>query len=312
MSRGLLALALAAAACATPRVRSDTGPEASAAPDAARPAPVLVTGTQPDPDDPVLPSSPRSAELSCLGHATFTPPASATLGVTLVDVATGDPGADLCAHVYPGPIGPGDTCAAGDPRADASGQLTVTIPLDARFALRLFPHAGATALDSYPDTTFFDASAGALRVAPLVSIASINELALASGVPRDPARAAVTVIAVDCRGLALYGAELRLVRADGTAVVPGVDAGPITYGDGSRRFTPSQPWTHVDGLAGIANVEVREPGETVWLEVLGRLHAQDEPMLVGCEAVQLVPGGAALVSALGPLRADAPVCPEAP
>jgi hypothetical protein len=307
------ALLVLAASCVSPLPHRDAAVDAVSPRDAGHAPPVLVTASRPDPSDRVLPVSPRPADLSCLGTRTLLPRGDLVpTPMTLRDIRTGSTITGLCAHVYLGDVVPSDACATDDPRSGPDGMLTLSAPMVGPFHLRLFPQHGVAALESFQDTTYYDVRPATLGVVTGISTALLNEAALAGGGIRDPARANVGVFLLDCSGHPVYGAELRLLRADGSPIEPGAGAGAVLYGNGASEVSATQPWTHIDGLAAATNVEVRTPGERIFVELVGRAHADDDLTIVACETVQLMAGAVSIPAAMGPRRADGPHCPELP
>jgi hypothetical protein len=224
----------------------------------------------------------------------------------LYDVLTGQALQGACVRSSTGPVDPLARCAPEDPRVAPDGRVTLAVPEAGPFHVRLFGLAGSGALDTYPDTLYFGLRTSALTVLPVPPLAVRNEAALVSGTLPAPGTAMITGRFVDCGGRSVHGALARLVREDGTPVDT-----RIVYGDGFERARAAQPWTHIDGLFGAPEVEVREPGETVYLEIYGRTSRSEPVSLVACEAVQIVPDVVSIYAPVGPLHGDGPSCPGA-
>ncbi|MCC7542923.1 MAG: hypothetical protein IT379_42295 [Deltaproteobacteria bacterium] len=277
--------------------------------------PELSIGTAADPADPRrLGPGAMPADLSCLGVHTYEPPGplvSAT--ITVAEFQTGAPAKNACVHVSAdGRVVASDDCLDEDPRADAMGRVTADVAGAAPFAVRVFAMSGATDVETIDETLVFGATAPE-RTAGVVylSQASTSLIAFLLGRDASPSNAAIGMALGDCAGRGIYGARVRVARADGTYVAPGdarTDPRDL-YFDVGNLPSRDQPWTHLNGFAGMLGVPVEEPGEDVLIEVWGRPAGEGQPRVIACERLQIVAGATSIYQALGVLRPDGPQCP---
>lgn len=319
-----LVVVLALSACADPTA---VPPAIDAGSDTPPPPPLewpeLVVGATVDPDDPTRAGPDAApADLSCLGTWDYEPPGPATplrLSFAL-DVSMTPVGEAVCVRPYlDDVVGPPSPCASTDLLVDAAGSIEVSPLGDAPFALRVFPSAGAS-----PDTTNDDTiaellvglTASAYRAIGPDAAISVFTRATTTAIPallgRGAARdsAIVAVVLTDCDGGGIFGARLRVARADGTYVLEGsARTDPATfYFPGAGSFDPDQTWTHISGVAGMLNVPVPADGSPLFVEAWGRPAGESEPRVVGCSLLPVEPDTLS-AAYMVPLRASGPRCP---
>lgn len=306
------------AACGSPGVPTDAALD-QGAPDAGLEWPELQFGATADPTD-VHRIGPDAvpADYSCLDVGTAPIPGLVrSVSLVVQEFQTRAPRMGACVHIYAdNRVVPSDTCAATDLHTDAMGIVTFDMPVQSPFAARIFPAMGASDADTILESETFDIVAAPTPPAvPYVIVyPSRQTYNLVAPLWARSVVAGAGIIGVrilDCLGRAVYGARVRLARADGTYVTFGTSRTDpfVGYFDAGNLPSRTQQWTHIGALAALGNVRLSEPGEPVLIEVWGRPPGASEPRVVGCGGVQLVGDGAAFLVELRPLRADSPTCP---
>jgi hypothetical protein len=309
MRRTAAALAFATLACGAPEPAIDAGSDAGPPP---LEWPELAVGTTVDPvDDHLIGPDAQPPDLSCLGVWEAPEPGAlttTTIRVTRNSTEFGIP--DFCLRPYPDDIvGPATPCGTDDLRTDADGFADVPVYGDALFSLRFFAHEGVTSsedtlpvlhLHLTPSVTE-DLLAPTRSILTAVSLGINGELA--------PGRAVVAFLVTDCARRPLFGARIRIARADGTYLEPGLERVDVKEGyfDASALADPRQFWTHIGGIGGYMNLPV-EAGP-VFVEVWGRRPGSDELEVIGCSTAVLEPDTGSTLFQFAPYFASHPACP---
>jgi hypothetical protein len=307
-----IVLSIGLAACDHPIPARDGGGDDVGRADAGPGLPVMVASDGVDLVDRTLPHAPRPPDWSCLDAGM--PETPGPFGMRPMRVVVWRANAPLvgaCVRAYAGDVDPADACAASDPRTDELGDVTISAPLTGPATFRILPVEGLSSTSTVADSLYFavaDASPGLVAI----PAAAISEATLHLGLgARPPGTAVVGVVVNDCMGAGIYGATLRLARADGSEITAR-DGARTIYTDGASHFDTTLGWTHSDGIAGAMNVPVSSPGEVVYAEVFGRFDDGSLPALVACARMQLLPDGNTLASPIPIGRAGSSTCPVLP
>lgn len=139
-----------------------------------------------------------------------------------------------------------------------------------------------------------------------LSLSTFDTLASLLGVTPEGGTATIFGWVMDCAGMRIANAIVRLFDGDDEIVLGFTETGArelYFIGDGLVP-SASQRMTHVDGLYGATNVPL--PFDNlVRVEIWGTLSAGGAAELLGCEQVPLVEDGVTIVN-VGPTRSDGP------
>ena len=266
--------------------------------------------------DPQLIMGGEPADFSCMG--TRTEPAEGdeiSFTLTVEDFQEGNPVPDACIEFYPDNVIDADNTCDGM-TTDDSGNVTVMDNAGSWYAYRIFPADGPTPATTIVGSVQYNEPspdmAGDTATGNSVSQATINLIPTVLGFRRVEGTGVLAGTINDCNDDTVYGTRIRAYTADGTRIAEGMagSAPHYRYFDGEDFPNGSQPWSHVDGLFAAANLPADAAGTDIFLELWGKLSADGEPQLLGCETGKLFPDTVTILN-IGPLRADGPTCPGA-
>ncbi|MDH5490664.1 MAG: hypothetical protein OEY14_01695 [Myxococcales bacterium] len=287
--------------------------------------PVVVPALQvglPDAVDPagIDPVSASPAATACVGIATA-PVGGDPVDFNLVITEFRDdtPTEGLCVKFFADNAPTVDACdpatnPSTDFLTDATGAIAVSSLAGAWYSYRVFPQPGPTPslqiVGSIQVNEPAPSTSGANAPGNSVSKSTLNLIPTVLGFPQAPGTALIAGTVEDCDGSSVFGATTRVFLEDGTLVTEGEAAGAPHYRffDGEDFPRAEQQWTHTDGLYAVANVPVPSEGVRALIGVYGKLSADAEPTLVGCEEARLF-ADTVTIANVGPLRADGPTCP---
>ena len=255
------------------------------------------------------------ADFSCMGSRTE-PEGGDEISFTLTveDFQEGNPVPDACIEFYPTNVIDTDNTCDGM-TTDDSGNVTVMDAANSWYAYRIFPSDGPTPATTIVGSVQYNEQApdaeGGSPTGNSVSQATINLIPTVLGFRRSAGTAVLAGTINDCNDDVVYGTRIRAYTADGTRIEEGMagSAPHFRYFDGNDFPNGSQPWSHVDGLFAAANLPADPNGTDFFLELWGKLSADGEPQLLGCETGKLFPDTVTILN-IGPLRADGPSCPN--
>ena len=193
---------------------------------------------------------------------------------------------------------------------DASGNVSVTAPEGGWYAYRVFPNEMGSSSTNIQDSIQINEVApgeGASAGANSVSEGTLGLIPAVLGFMAVPDTALIAGTVQDCAGDPVYGAITRMYDG-GTLIAEGernVDP-KYRYFNGENFPSPTNRWTHVDGLYAAGNIPVASGGGTITVEVWGELDGEFQ--VIGCEEVPALPNAISIVN-VGPLRSDGPTCP---
>ena len=215
----------------------------------------------------------------------------------------------LCVKFFPDNMV--DLSADCDPGTDlvtdAMGNVQVTAPEGGWYAYRIFPNAGLEYADAIQVNEAAPAEGGT-ATANSVSNSTLTLVPGVLGVMAAPATSLVAGTVVDCDGEPVYGAVLAVYDEAGNYIAEGgpSNAPKYRFFDGDSFPSPSQRYTHIDGLFGGVNMTVAAGGENFIVEAW--VDRGEGLEVFGCEQVPAAPDAISIVN-IGPLRADGPACP---
>ncbi len=278
--------------------------------------PPLQTGVvNPDDSNGIDPTTAMAADFSCVGTNTA-PVGGADVDFNLVMKEFNDGNTFEGLHVkFWADNLPDNTPwdAATDFSTDVDGKIAVTAPGGGWYAYRVFAQDGPTPsleIVGSLQTSEPAPTSPRDREGNSVSRATLNLIPTVFGFRQRSGTALIAGRVEDCAGNKAFGANVQVVRADGTLVMEG-DTNPephYRYFDGDDFPFAGQEWTHVDGLFAAANIPVTGDSEDVFMRVIGRRTAGAPLEVVGCEPIPLHPDTASIINIV-PLRSDGPTCP---
>lgn len=244
-----------------------------------------------------------TGDLSCVGTRTAPPDGPVQdRQFQLQTFFDGTPVAGACINFYDmNNRPPMADCGSGgnSTTTDTSGNAFVPVS-DGWFSYEVFP-TGAT---SPPSVQTFQpyvvAEPMGTTILTVISQSTWDMFGSVAG--GDPGTATMAAILEDCAGQPISNAVLRLFVGDPPTCLPNDPSAGHYFNLGSI----------VDGTFVIGNIPVT-PFDTSTDQPTALLEAwangpANEPVLIACEAVWLIPDGLTILR-LDPLRADGPTCP---
>lgn len=254
-------------------------------------------------NEPGLPDLPVSTgELSCVG--TRTAPVGGeygTFSAIFHDFQSGRSIAGLAVHAFhDNVITPSCTGSCQDLSTDTNGETAIGGREGAWFAYRAA--ATSTQVLTVGYQLVVPAGGGLLEL-PSVSHTTVGLIPTLYGRQRAPGTAIIAANIVDCAGVPVDGAVVRLFQR-GIELVPGpgrIDLFAGYFMDATP--SPSQTMTNANGRSIAANIP---PGtEPISVTFWARPLDSDSVRMIGCEEVRAFADGVTSVS-VGPLRRDYP------
>ena len=309
------AVALALGACNNPVVPADANHMG------------LDTGA--DAGGPALPTLPAAAVAggaAMLGCAATAPAPGAPISITMELDSFGQSGdtadmVDICfcpdnvlsAQALGADVSGGcGTCQHAT--SDANGRATLMANTNGWYAYRVFFHSMSAVSDR---TTFLDsiqvnepapATVGGMVTGNAVSRLTANLISEAELITRQHGTTTIAGRVYDCHGDDVSNAIVRAFHADGTEILEGEQTAQshFRYFDGNQMPDSSATFTNTDGLYVVVNATPAMNGELIRMEAWAYTGTgTGAPTRVGCEAVQALTDGVAIVN-VGPTRTDYP------
>jgi hypothetical protein len=252
-----------------------------------------------------------AADLSCLGERTRPAPgAEMTFSLPVAPFGAPPdarvPGARVQIFVDNVPQA-GDQCSAPgciEQISDEQGEVTVTVPSSAWFAVRALPIAGPDPGKTFLRTIDVNRTppreGGRQEVVHAISAAVMAALTEQSGVELSPGRGLVSGVALDCQGRPMSGGVLRFFGQNGEEI----DASQVVYFNGQNPpgIDPAQAYGNRDGRYAVVDVA---PADAARVELWGVPDGEAEPALVACEETG-VQADSLSILVLHPARSDGP------
>lgn len=246
------------------------------------------------------------ADYSCLCMRTApTGGAAIDVALTVAEFLDGSPFPSVTVRAYRDNVVTWGTCSTptcAEGMTSALGEVHVGGLLNGWMATHVLAEPGPTPATTAVDTIRYNLlAAGGPVEAQVVSVSTINLIPTVLGFRREAGSEVLIATVIDCAGRPVQGAHLQVVTSAGVAIPEGM-LGREThykYFDGTSFPSATQPYTHVDGMAMVANLRAGPGLATV--EVWGRLPGGGGPSLVAAEHVMLMPDTVTIVDAT-PLR----------
>jgi len=254
----------------------------------------------------------------CRGSATAPvggAPIASTFNLTVFGGLAGRPSAGTRVRLFQDNIIT-DTCTAPTCQeftTNAMGQAPSITLTSGWYAYRVFRNVtGGTDATRYTDSVQYNrigpAVAGGLAEASAITLATINLIPLSLGLEREPNTTILAGRIQDCAGTDVGGAVIRAFRPDGSEITeapPDVSTGVhIRYfrrlGTESRPSN-DQETTNFEGLYSAINIPVLSG--RIRIEAWLKPSASENPVLAGCESIQVLPDGVSTINLSG-LRND--------
>ncbi len=264
-------------------------------------------------DSEGMPTEFAAADFSCIGMPTApTGTGASTFTVTATDFFTGNPVEGLTIHFFSDNTPSLDGTCTGTCQtltSDAMGEAMAMGQAGAWYAYRVVEgegiHMGTPAdyvgVVQVNEDTPEDGGETTLNV---VSASTRSTILSLLGTTAEPDSAVVTGQVVDCMGRQVQNASVRVFDSSGEIELGFVSTGPRAfYFNGASFPSGRERATNTDGLYGAANVPL-PADHTLRVELHGSLEDGGDPVLLGCEQVQV--GDGITILNVGPVRADGP------
>lgn len=194
---------------------------------------------------------------------------------------------------------------------DAAGEATVTDVPSSWYAYRIPAGEGdvAGAPSMFVDVVQYNEAAPSTAGddVTLFGVAQSTQGLILSllGTSLEEGTTVVTGQLFDCAGEPVRNAIVRVFDSSGEVELGFASTGPRAfYFNGEQFPSGRERRTNVDGLYGAANVPVPSDNQ-VRVELWGAPTEGGEPEMLGCERVQVNPGGITIMN-IGPTRTDGP------